>query len=49
MLDIMGTTSMMVMLASTLEVDLGEITVSCADFSQYLMGIDVMSGLQGVM
>lgn len=40
---------MMVMPAPTLEVDLEDIAVNWEDFYQIFIGMDVISGFQGVM
>lgn len=40
----MATANMMVMPASTLEVDLGEVVVSLRDINWFLMGIDNILG-----
>lgn len=45
----MGMPSMIVMLAPTLEVDLGEVVMSSEDINLVLMGINITSGLQGIM
>lgn len=43
--DIVEIATMMVILVLMLEVDQGDIVVSLGDFHQFLMGMDVMSGL----
>lgn len=40
---------MKVMLAPTLEIDLGDMVISLGDIHKFLMGMDIMSGLQGVL
>lgn len=47
-LDIVGTTSVMVILVPTLESDLEKEVVSLGDFKYFLIGMDVISGLRGV-
>lgn len=44
-LDILGASSMIVLLVPTLEVDLGEEAVSLGDFYKILMGMDIMSDM----
>lgn len=48
-LNIVGTASIMVMLAPILKVDLRDIAVSSRYFYQFMIEIEIMSRLQGVM
>lgn len=48
-LEIMGTASMMTMLAPTFNVDLGYIVLNSGGINWFFMGMDVMSGFQRVM
>lgn len=42
-LDIMGIASLLVILAPTLEVDLGDMAVGLGEFFKFFMGMDVIS------
>lgn len=44
-LDIVRIATIMVILAQVLEVDLGDIAVSSGDFYQFLMKMDIISGI----
>lgn len=48
-LDIIRTASMAIILATALEVDLGDAAVSLGDIYQFLREMDIISGLQGIM